>query len=41
MSVLTYGAYFEAYKGPGEQYVGGGADVVSLAWPESPSTAKT
>lgn len=33
MSILTYGAYFEAYRGVGEQYVGGGADVVSIPWP--------
>ena len=33
MSILTYGAYFQAFKGPGEQYVGGGADTVSLKWP--------
>jgi len=34
MSVLTYGAYFSAYKGQGAQFVGGGADVVSIPWPE-------
>ncbi len=33
MSILTYGAYFQAYMGPSEQFVGGGADVVSLLWP--------
>jgi hypothetical protein len=33
MAVLTYGAYFQAFKGPGEQYVGGGADTVWLDWP--------
>ena len=33
MSILTYGAYFAAYKGVSEQYVGGGADVVSMPWP--------
>jgi len=33
MSILTYSAYFQAYKGPGEQLVGGGADTVSLKWP--------
>lgn len=34
MSILTYGAYFQAYKEPYEQYVGGGADTVSIPWPE-------
>jgi len=34
MSILTYAAYFEAYKGPGEQFVGGGADTVSIEWPQ-------
>lgn len=33
MAVLTYGAYFQAYKGPHEQLVGGGADILSLEWP--------
>ena len=33
MSILTYGAYFEAFMRPGEQYVGGGVDTVKLAWP--------
>jgi len=33
MSILTYGAYFQAFKEPGEQYVGGGADTVSIEWP--------
>jgi hypothetical protein len=36
MSILTYGAYFQAFKGPSEQFVGGGADIVSLEWPEQP-----
>lgn len=36
MAVLTYGAYFQAFKHPGEQIVGGGADTVSLPWPENP-----
>jgi hypothetical protein len=35
MAILTYGAYYQAFKGPGEQYVGGGADTVSLTWPEA------
>ena len=30
--VLTFSAYFEAYKRPYERAVGGGADVVSLPW---------
>ena len=33
MSILTYGAYFQAFKGPGEQFVGGGVDTVRLDWP--------
>lgn len=33
MSILTYGAYFQSYKGPSEQYVGGGADIISVEWP--------
>jgi hypothetical protein len=33
MTILTYGAYYQAFRGPGEQYVGGGADTVSLTWP--------
>jgi hypothetical protein len=33
MAVLGYGAYFGAFYAPFEQYVGGGADVVSVAWP--------
>lgn len=33
MSVLVYGAFFEAFSGTGQQYVGGGADVISLPWP--------
>ncbi len=33
MSVLVYGAFFEAFSPPGDQYVGGGADIVSLPWP--------
>jgi len=34
MQVLMYGAYFEAFRSEGEQFVGGGADVVSTPWPE-------
>ncbi|MCJ7667952.1 MAG: hypothetical protein MUP04_06700 [Anaerolineae bacterium] len=34
MAILTYGAYYQAFREPGEQYVGGGADTVSLIWPE-------
>jgi len=34
MWVLTYGAYFEAFGAPGQKYVGGGADTLSIPWPE-------
>jgi hypothetical protein len=34
MSVLMYGAYYQAYQKPYEQYVGGGVDTVSIPWPE-------
>lgn len=34
MWVLTFGAYFEAFGAPGQRYVGGGADVLSIPWPE-------
>lgn len=34
MSILTYGAYFQSFYGPSEQYVGGGVDIVSLPWPD-------
>lgn len=37
MAILTYAAYFQSYKGPGEQYVGGGVDTVSLEWPDNRS----
>jgi hypothetical protein len=33
MWVLIYGAYFEAFGEAGERYVGGGADVLSIPWP--------
>jgi hypothetical protein len=33
LSILGYGAYFGAFYEPFEQYVGGGADVVSIPWP--------
>ena len=39
MSVLVYGAYFEAFYAPYEQYVGGGADVVWAGWPVLPPRA--
>jgi hypothetical protein len=39
MSVLVYGAYFDAFYAPYEQYVGGGADVVWAAWPVLPPRA--
>jgi len=35
MKVLSYGAYFSSFFLPNEQYVGGGADVLSLTWPET------
>jgi len=35
MWILVYGAYFEAFGGPAEKYVGGGADVLSIPWPGS------
>jgi hypothetical protein len=34
MWVLIYGAYFEAFGAPGQKYVGGGADVLSIPWPD-------
>ena len=37
LGILTYGAYYEAFHGPGEHYVGGGVDTVHLPWPESVS----
>jgi hypothetical protein len=33
MQVLMYGAYYDAFYPKGNQYVGGGVDVVSLKWP--------
>jgi len=33
MTILTYGSYFQAFNSPNAQLVGG-ADVVSLKWPE-------
>jgi hypothetical protein len=33
MWVLIYGAYFEAFGRPGERFVGDGADVLSIPWP--------
>jgi hypothetical protein len=33
-SILTYEAFFQTYNNPGEQYVGGGADIVTLKWPQ-------
>lgn len=32
-SILTYGAFFSAFYEPYEQFVGGGADTVSIPWP--------
>ena len=34
MWVLMFGAYFEAFGQPGERYVGGGADALSIPWPD-------
>ncbi len=34
MQVLMYGAYYEAFHPPGAQYVGGGADVLTVPWPD-------
>jgi hypothetical protein len=34
MQVLIYGAYYEAFHPPGAQYVGGGADVLTVPWPD-------
>jgi hypothetical protein len=36
MAILTYGAYFEAFYEPFQQFVGGGADVVWAARPQVP-----
>jgi hypothetical protein len=36
LAVLGYGAYFSAFYLPFQQYVGGGADVVSVPWPGGP-----
>ena len=33
MQVLMYGAYYEAFHTKGKQYVGGGADIITLSWP--------
>lgn len=33
MWVLIYGAYYDAFGEPGQRYVGGGADVLSIPWP--------
>jgi hypothetical protein len=33
LAVLGYGAYFSAFYLPFQQYVGGGADVISVPWP--------
>lgn len=31
--ILQYGAYYSAFYPPGKQYVGGGADALSIPWP--------
>lgn len=33
LQILMYGAYYEAFYPVNERYVGGGADVEQLAWP--------
>ena len=33
-AVLAYGVDFAAFYPPYQQYVGGGADVVSIPWPD-------
>jgi hypothetical protein len=37
--INTYGAYFASFYPPYEQLVGGGADVVSVAWPDDAPTS--
>lgn len=32
MQILMYGSYFESFGSSGQQYVGGGVDIVSLSW---------
>jgi len=32
MQILMYGSYFESFHSPGELYVGGGADILSIEW---------
>jgi hypothetical protein len=32
MSILTFGAYYEAFRSPAERVVGGGADVEWIEW---------
>ncbi len=34
LKILMYGTYYEAFNSMDEQYVGGGADVISLSWPD-------
>lgn len=34
MSILTYAAYFQAYKKTNEQLVGGGVDTIWMPWPD-------
>lgn len=33
MQILMYGAYYEAFRPIGQRYVGGGADIEYLPWP--------
>jgi hypothetical protein len=39
--VHGYGAYFAAFYPPVQQFVGGGADVVTAAWPEESATSRS
>jgi len=36
MSILTFGAYYEAFRPPAERVVGGGADVEWIEWAPDP-----
>lgn len=33
-TILSYSAFYQTFNPPGEQYVGGGVDIVSLKWPQ-------
>ena len=34
LSIAAYSVYFDLFYPPGEQLVGGGVDVESIAWPD-------